>query len=155
MEKNYIQTIKHIKEEILKSRYAVAKVANKEMLFLYYKVGHIISIKVASEKWGSKTINKFSEDLQYEMDGLRGFSADNLKKMKRFYEEWEPCFNNILAEDSISSSLTNQFENVENLIGSSLTIQFGNNENEIGTTASEKFENAGNLIGPSVADQFV
>jgi len=87
---NYIQTLKHIKEEILRSRYNIAKVANKEMLFLYFKVGNVISVKVANEAWGSKTIQKLSIDLQNELKGLRGFSYANLKKMRQFYEEWSP-----------------------------------------------------------------
>ncbi len=73
-QKEYIQTVKHLKEEILKSRYHIAKVANKEILFLYYKVGNTISEKVAAERWGSKTIEKLSVDLQSELNGLRGFS---------------------------------------------------------------------------------
>ena len=48
---NYIQTIKYLKAEILHSRYNIAKVANKEILFLYYKIGNVISKRVANEKW--------------------------------------------------------------------------------------------------------
>lgn len=35
----YIQAVKDIKSAILKSRYAAAKQANKELLKLYYSVG--------------------------------------------------------------------------------------------------------------------
>ncbi len=87
--KNYIKTVKHIKTEIIRSRYLIAKVANRELLSLYFKVGFTIHKKATEEKWGSKTIKKLSTDLQTEMQGLRGFSATNLKRMKQFYEEWE------------------------------------------------------------------
>lgn len=86
--KDYINTLKHIKEQILSSRYRVAKIANKEMLFLYFEVGKIISNRINTEKWGSKTIEKLSNDLQKELNGLRGFSSTNLKRMKQFYTEW-------------------------------------------------------------------
>lgn len=45
--KDYIQALKAIKEEILRSRYHVAKVANKELLLLYFKVGNTISKRSA------------------------------------------------------------------------------------------------------------
>ena len=117
---NYINIVKNLKQEILKSRYNIAKVANKELLFLYYKVGNIISEKVASEKWGNKTIEKLSEDLQNELKGLRGFSSTNLKRMKFFYEEWASIFHDNLKSNSIDLSLEN-----ENLVISPLlTYQF-------------------------------
>ena len=105
---NYTETVKQIKSAILQSRYITAKVANKEMLFLYYGVGKTISEKVAAEKWGSKTIEKLSGDLQNELKGLRGFSSANLKKMRQFYEEWIPVFQNINPQNGISPSLSDQ-----------------------------------------------
>ncbi len=140
LEKYYINTIKYIKEEILKSRYTMAKVANKEMLFLYYKVGKIISEKVETEKWGSKTIKRLSEDLQNELHGLRGFSSTNLKRMKKFFDEWEPYF-----RDEIS----------QNLIGSTLIIQMIDKQKSISPTVSDPIENTGDEISSTLSDQFV
>ena len=113
LQESYIQTLKNLKEEILKSRYAIAKVANSELLFLYYKVGNIISDKVKTEKWGNKTIQKISGDLQTELKGLRGFSATNLKRMRQFYEIWSPFI--IVAKPSIeiSPSVTGQLQDAE------------------------------------------
>ncbi len=95
MQNQYLQTISHIKNEILKSRYAVAKAANKELLVLYFKIGKIISDKVKTEKWGNKTIQKLSNDLQIELNGLRGFSYSNLKNMRLFYEAWQAYFSDL------------------------------------------------------------
>jgi predicted nuclease of restriction endonuclease-like (RecB) superfamily len=82
----YISFIKQVKEEILSSRYTAAKLVNKELLLLYFKVGKLISERIEKEKWGSKVIETISTDLQKNLQGLRGFSATNLKYMKRFYE---------------------------------------------------------------------
>lgn len=125
--KNYTETVKQIKSAILHSRYITAKVANKEMLFLYFKVGKTISEKVASEKWGSKTIEKLSGDLQNELKGLRGFSSANLKYMKRFYEEWSPYLQVNISQNQISQTVSDQIQetdNQQNIIGSSVTNQF-------------------------------
>ena len=137
---NYIQTVKHLKQEILKSRYHIAKVANREILFLYYKVGNTISEKVAAEKWGSKTIERLSADLQNELIGLRGFSSANLKKMRQFYETWSPYIQESTFRNEIGSTLSNQLENVQK---------------EIGSTVSNKFANEKNKISPLVIRQFV
>ena len=122
IEKSYIDTVKQVKKEILRSRYLIAKVANKELLSLYFKVGNLISNKVATEKWGSKTIESFSYDLQCELRGLRGFSPTNIKRMKKFYEEWVPCFNDNIEAKAISPLLTDQFAN--NFIKVSFTAHY-------------------------------
>ena len=135
IQENYIQTVKILKEEILKSRYSIAKVANKELLFLYYKVGNIISEKVASEKWGSKTIQKLSVDLQNELTGLRGFSFSNLKNMRLFYEEWKSYFNNSFLNIPNSQTLTDQLKNDKIQISQSVSGQFINSFISIGFTS--------------------
>ncbi len=132
IKKNYIQTIKNIKEEILNSRYKIATVANKELLSLYYRVGNIISDKVKAEKWGNKTIEKLSNDLQNELKGLRGFSYSNLKNMRLFFEEWQAYFN---IENGNSQSLSGQLKNIHNANSRSLSAQFANHFINIGFTA--------------------
>ena len=138
MQDNYIQTLINLKEEILKSRYTIAKVANRELLFLYYKVGKTISEKVNADKWGSKTIQKLSVDLQRELNGLRGFSFSNLKNMRLFYEEWQASFSTDFSKITISQLLTGQLQdsdNQQNKIGQTLSGQFINSFVNIGFTS--------------------
>lgn len=120
-QENYIQTVRNLKEEILKSRYIIAKTANKELLFLYYKVGNIISEKVKSEKWGNKIIQKLSDDLQNELNGLRGFSFGNLRNMRMFFEEWNIYFDTGFAEISTGSSPLSELKSNKKAICRSLT----------------------------------
>lgn len=82
----YIKLIKELKQEILTSRFQAAKLVNKELLLLYYRVGKIISAKVSKQSWGSKVVDTISEELQNNLPGLRGFSSTNLKYMRQFYE---------------------------------------------------------------------
>jgi predicted nuclease of restriction endonuclease-like (RecB) superfamily len=86
------QTILQLKSAILASRYKAASLVNKELLLLYYSVGELISIKTEEEKWGAKVLAQIATDLQNELPGLRGFSATSLKKMRSFYETWQPYF---------------------------------------------------------------
>ena len=98
-----ISFIKSLKQQIIASRYAVAKIANAEMLRLYFCIGRTIDNEFDKNKWGAKVIDDISKRLQQELPGLRGFSSDSIKKMRRFYKEWK-------SSDLIWSSLTTKIE---------------------------------------------
>ena len=85
---NYLTFIGELKTQILRSRYAAARLVNRELLLLYFAVGKRLSEKVVAEKWGAKVLEQISADLQREMPGLRGFSYRNLKNMRQFAEEY-------------------------------------------------------------------
>jgi len=115
----YNELIQNLKYSILQSRYIAARLANKELLNLYFQTGKIITEQINEGEWGTQIVEKISNDLQYELPGLRGFSPSNLKKIRVFYNEWKPYI-------QIGSSVTNQIE-IENqrfIIGSSVTNQF-------------------------------
>ena len=102
----YIQAVKDIKSAILKSRYAAAKQANKELLKLYYSVGGYVSAHSRDGYWGSNAIETIAKGLQQELPGLRGFSARNIKNMRMFYEQWSPYINRQMLPDDLISSYT-------------------------------------------------
>ena len=116
--------LKHIigelKNTILQSRYIAARLANSELLRLYFNTGKIISQKIKESEWGSKMIEQISSGLQAELPGLRGFSTGNLKKIRVFFNEWKTYI-------EIGSLPTNQLLNVDNkdiTISSLITNQF-------------------------------
>lgn len=102
----YLQAVKDIKSAILKSRYAAAKQANKELLKLYYSVGGYVSAHSRDGYWGSNAIETIAKGLQQELPGLRGFSARNIKNMRMFYEQWSPYINRQMTSDDLISSYT-------------------------------------------------
>jgi len=115
----YLKVIQDLKHAILQSRYVVSRLANQELLNLYFHTGKIITDQINDNDWGSKILEKISQDLQNELPGLRGFSTGNLKKIRVFYKEWQPFL-------QISSLATNQlsFEAQAHLIGSTVSNQF-------------------------------
>ena len=100
MNKQYIRLITDLKQNIIQSRYAAARLANKEQLLLYFRIGEILSERIAAEKWGAKILVQISQDLQKQLPGLRGFSPTNLKNMKQFHAEYQTLI--------FSQSLTGQ-----------------------------------------------
>jgi predicted nuclease of restriction endonuclease-like (RecB) superfamily len=89
MDKGYVEFITDLKQRIVQSRYVAARLANREQLMLYLKTGWSLSEKIAKEKWGNSVIDRIAEDLQKQLPGLRGFSARNLRQMRRFYDEYQ------------------------------------------------------------------
>ena len=95
-----VSAVRIIKSAILKSQYLMAHNANKNQLSLYFGIGKFVSLNSRNEAWGSGAIENISKTLQIELPGLRGFSAENIKKMRRFYEEWNPfLFRSPVATD--------------------------------------------------------
>lgn len=90
----YVQAVKAIKQAIQVSRYRVSRHANGVSLGLYYAVGKYISEHSRNAAWGTGAIEQISNQLQQEMPGLIGFSAQNMRRMRQFYEEWVEVFEN-------------------------------------------------------------
>jgi len=88
VDKNYIEFLNSLKQEIISSRYQAARLANREQLLLYFKTGKMLAEKVKSQKWGTKILEQIAQDLQKNIPGLKGFSVTNLKKMRQFYEAY-------------------------------------------------------------------
>jgi len=116
-----VDFILKLKQQILKSRFIVAKIANAESLKLYYNIGKELDKQAKIENWGSKVLETISQKLQQELTGLRGFSGSNLKKMRLFYKAWS-------SASQISSSITNQLENTSSQNSSLATNQLQNHD---------------------------
>lgn len=91
---DYAQAVKAIKQAIVVCRYRAARHMNGEVLGLYYSIGKYISEQSRNAQWGTNAIQSISNQLQQEMPGLKGFSEENIRRMRKFYEEWEPVFEN-------------------------------------------------------------
>lgn len=84
----YNQAAEIIKTAILQSQYEAAKGINRIQLALYYGIGKYLSAKTRKGAWGTSALQSISEKLRKDLPGLRGFSANSLKNMRKFYENW-------------------------------------------------------------------
>jgi len=62
---------------------------NRELIDMYWEVGKYISEKVAAESWGKSIVKEFSEFIQSNYIGIKGFSPQNIWRMKQFYETYK------------------------------------------------------------------
>ena len=78
LEKDYLTDLKRIKETIKDNQDKAMVIVNSAMIMTYYEIGTIINER---KTWGSKYIQKLSEDLK---EYGKGYSFDNLCRMSQF-----------------------------------------------------------------------
>lgn len=95
-----------IKAAILKSQARAAQMINHEQLSLYYGIGRFVSEHSRKGYWGTGAIDTISRQLKAELPGLKGFSAENIKLMRRFYEAWKELEVNSVVESTEMSEVS-------------------------------------------------
>lgn len=95
-----------IKAAILKSQARAAQMINHEQLSLYYGIGRFVSEHSRKGYWGTGAIDTISRQLKAELPGLKGFSAENIKLMRRFYEAWKELEVNSVFESTEMSEVS-------------------------------------------------
>ena len=81
-------TVEAIKTAILQGQYEALKDVNRVQLAVYYAIGKYLSKNTRKLAYGSGALKAISDQLRREMPGLRGFSENSLKNMRKFYEAW-------------------------------------------------------------------
>ncbi len=89
------------------SRHRTLKAVNTELISLYWRVGEYISLKISSEGWGKNTVVELSHFIQKRDPEIRGFSPQNLWRMRQFFETYrgQPKLSTLLRELPWSSNL--------------------------------------------------
>jgi len=85
---DYIHFLQTVKSEIRSARTQAAKSVNRELILLYWKIGEAIVEKQEKLGWGKSVVERLSRDIRQDFDGIKGFSADNLWRMRQFYLEY-------------------------------------------------------------------
>lgn len=75
-----------ITELIREAKQRAYRAVNIELVTLYWQVGETISRRIESDGWGKSTIKSLSSYIRETQPGIRGFSAQNLWRMRQFYE---------------------------------------------------------------------
>ena len=103
---DYNQAAEIIKTAILQGQYQALKDENRVQLAVYFGVGKYVSFN--SRKggaWGTGALKAISERLRKILPGLRGFSANSLKNMRKFYEQWSMLDKSTIANVDLPDSI--------------------------------------------------
>ena len=77
-----------IQQLINKAKENAFKAVNTELINLYWEIGKYISNKIAKQEWGKGVVKNLSDYLKKTEPEIKGFSSQNLWRMKQFYEAY-------------------------------------------------------------------
>jgi len=86
----YRDWLRDLKQQIKIGQIKAALSVNSQMIMLYWDLGRQITEKQEKAQWGSGFIEQLSNDLKEEFPEMKGFSYDNLRFIKRFYQFYAP-----------------------------------------------------------------
>lgn len=84
----YGNLLLEVKQRIRSAQYEALKAVNRELIALYWDIGHLIVTRQQGQTWGKSVVQTLASDLRAEFPGIKGFSAANLWRMKLFYESY-------------------------------------------------------------------
>ena len=73
---------------ITTARKKAAHSVNIELIDLYWNIGNYISNKVNTSEWGKSIVKNLATFISRKLPETKGFSAQNLWRMKQFFETY-------------------------------------------------------------------
>lgn len=83
---DYASFLAEVKERVRSAQYDALRAVNKELIALYWDIGRMIEDRQKGGTWGKSVVVNLAADLQQEFPGIQGFSAQNLWRMRQFYQ---------------------------------------------------------------------
>ena len=85
----YSNFFKEIINTINSARYQAFKSLNKYHIGQNFEIGRIIVENQERNQWGQSIVDTLSKDINKQIDGVKGYSPQNLWRMRQFYLEYE------------------------------------------------------------------
>lgn len=74
---------------IVKAREGAVQAVNARLIDLYWQVGKVISHRIEMDGWGEGTVLELAHYIQRKQPGIRGFSPQNLWRMRQFFDAYK------------------------------------------------------------------
>jgi predicted nuclease of restriction endonuclease-like (RecB) superfamily len=84
----YGEWIAELKARVHAAQQRAALAVNRELVLLYWQIGHDVLDRQAQQGWGAKVIEQISLDLKAAFPEMKGFSPRNLQYMRAFAAAW-------------------------------------------------------------------
>lgn len=79
----------HITQLIAQAKERAYQAVNKELVTLYWHIGEYVSQQVQAKAWGKSVVQQLANFIQTTEPNTKGFSAQNIWRMKQFYETYQ------------------------------------------------------------------
>lgn len=101
------QTFDEVVALIRDARQRALRTVNAELIDLYWRIGETINQRIADGGWGQGTVTELAAYIQRSSPGVRGFSPQNLWRMRQFFEAYrgQPELSTLLRELPWSANL--------------------------------------------------
>jgi predicted nuclease of restriction endonuclease-like (RecB) superfamily len=89
------------------ARQRAHKAVNTNLIDLYWQIGEYISRRITEDGWGKRTVTALADFIGRHHPGQRGFSPQNLWRMRQFFEAYQEMteLSSLLRELPWSSNL--------------------------------------------------
>lgn len=84
----YADWLAELKTRIHLAQQRATLAVNRELVLLYWQIGHDILERQAEQGWGAKVIDRLARDLRTAFPDMKGFSRSNLMYMRAFARAW-------------------------------------------------------------------
>lgn len=107
LEPLYLDEFESIRQIIAQARQEAAAQVNETLISLYWRIGKFVSEKTQRDGWGRSTVKQLSQYILEKEPGIRGYSAQNLWRMKQFFETYQnkPELSTLLRANTWSNNL--------------------------------------------------
>jgi predicted nuclease of restriction endonuclease-like (RecB) superfamily len=112
----YKSWVTYLKSVIKQRQLKAAVAVNSQLILLYWELGRQITEKQELSKWGSGFIEQVSKDLKVAFPDMGGFSADNLRYCKVFYQFYSATAIHEQAVRELNASQENKEAFTEQLV---------------------------------------
>ena len=85
IDSDFKRWVQDLKVQIRQAQIKAAVKVNSELLHLYWSLGGEITLRYESATYGSAFFHTLSRELLSEFPNMKGFSATNLKYVRRWY----------------------------------------------------------------------
>lgn len=79
----------HIIQLIEKAKQRAFQKVNTEIIDLYWQIGGFLHEQVDAANWGKSVVNELADYIKTVQPNTKGFSSQNLWRMKQFYETYK------------------------------------------------------------------
>jgi predicted nuclease of restriction endonuclease-like (RecB) superfamily len=84
----YEEYLRDLKQRIWTAQVKAALAVNRELVLLYWQIGHEILAFQEQRGWGARVIDRLAADLRQAFPEMKGWSPRNLKYMRAFARAW-------------------------------------------------------------------
>lgn len=101
------QAFAEVAEMIRAAREKALAAVNTALIDLYWQLGETISRRIATDGWGKSTVLRLATYIQRRHPGGRGYSAQNLWRMRQLFETYQdtPELSSLMRELPWTSNL--------------------------------------------------